>query len=64
VATFGVKRASDKTFCPSTCTYCSTGVADTRAQIKDPEEVINKMYGYNIDIKVTLSGSFNLRLSR
>ena len=29
----------------------------TLAQIKDPEEVTNKMYGCNIDIKVILSGS-------
>ena len=29
----------------------------TRTQIKDPEEVTNKMYGRNIDIEVTLSGS-------
>ena len=29
----------------------------TWAQIKDPEEVTNKMCGCNIDIDVTLSGS-------
>ena len=33
------------------------GMSDTRAQIKDPEIVTNKMYGCNIDMKVTLSGS-------
>jgi len=30
---------------------------NSRAQIRDPEEVTNKMYGRNIDIEVTLSGS-------
>jgi len=29
----------------------------TQAQVKEPEEVTNKMYGCNIDIKVNLSGS-------
>jgi len=29
----------------------------TWAQINDPEEVTNKMYGCNTDIEVTLSGS-------
>lgn len=36
---------------------CSLPYPCTRAQIKDLEEVTNKMYGRNIDIEVTPSGS-------
>ena len=38
-------------------TYRQKPHTRTRAQIKDPEEVTNKMYGCNIAIEVTLSGS-------